>query len=204
MRVGPGLPTAAARRALLARGGSGGRGPGSWARWAPGCPPTRAGKVGCGSLLTIPPLTVITVPDSLPLPLECFSPGLSKAVLCYAVTWGSSCLVVFLRASSSARLPRVAQGDWTHSAERASAHLGSRPVLPMEPVILSHELGQRGVVVDVPVCFSRLPGTAHGDSGWTPVFWLGGGGVLRSQSRWGKKAASSAFTFSASQMSDPL
>lgn len=124
VRVGPGLPTAAARRALLARGGSGGRGPGSWARWAPGCPPTRAGKVGCGSLLTIPPLTVITVPDSLPLPLECFSPGLSKAVLCYAVTWGSSCLVVFLRASSSACLPRVAQGDWTGASSGPTPQRG--------------------------------------------------------------------------------
>lgn len=62
------MPTAAARRALLGRGGSGLQKPGRWAGecgeyrpkgrvWASGSPPSRAGEVGYGPLLTFSALS---------------------------------------------------------------------------------------------------------------------------------------------------
>lgn len=66
--------------------------------------------MGRGSLLTFSTLTVTTGPDGPPLSLEFFPPGVPEAILCYAVPWGCSGLVVVLRASSSAHCVRTARG----------------------------------------------------------------------------------------------
>lgn len=77
---------------------------------APG--PLQSGPAGWGVDPCSPSQpSVTTGPDGPPLSLEFFSPGVPEAILCYAVPWGSSGLVVVLRASPSAHCVRTAQGD---------------------------------------------------------------------------------------------